>query len=246
MSEAEEKKPAEIIVSDVKEAKALELDLRNTSKETLEVFIEESTDADLFKEILVKNQDREDVIRLLYEHPNTPDEVRKNAASALNLPVVRSEAEYQALRKSLAEQKAQEIQQERLIRKIGKMSVSEKIKLAMKGGSEARGILLKDSNKLVVMSVLDNPRITDKEIEAIARSRSIFEDALRAVARNREWMKSYSIQVAMITNPKTPPGISMQYVPYMKKKDLSMLEKNKNVPEVLRTTAKKLLKQTKT
>jgi hypothetical protein len=76
----------------------------------------------------------------------------------------------------------------------------------------------------------------------MARNRSIIEDALRVIARNREWMKNYSITHALILNPKTPPAIAMRYIPKIKKRDLGLLAKNKNVPEAVRTMAKKLVK----
>lgn len=223
------------------EAFKIELDLAATSADTIEVFVEEASDPGVFKEIFEKNKSRYDVLKILLNNPNTPDDVRSEVANVMSLPVPSAEALAEQ-RRRLAEQKARDIQQERLVRKIQKMSVSEKIKLALKGGSEARGILMKDSNKLVVLSVLDNARITDSEVEAIARNRSVIEDALRVIAKNREWMKNYSITYGLVTNPKTPPAIAMRYIPKLKKRDLGLLEKNKNVSEAVRTMAKKLVK----
>ena len=222
-----------------KETEKIELDLASTSTETLELFVEEASDPDIFMEIFEKNKTRYDVLKILLDNPNTPDEVRNEVASMMSLPVPTAEALANE-RKKIAEQKAQGIQKERLVRRIQKMSVSEKIKMAMKGNSEARGILAKDSNKLVILSVLDNGRITDGEVEAMARNRSIIDDALRTIAKNRDWVKKYGIQYALVTNPKTPPAIAMRFIPYLKKKDIALLEKNKNVSEAVRTMAKKL------
>jgi hypothetical protein len=123
------------------------------------------------------------------------------------------------------------------------MSISEKIKIAMKGNSEARGILSKDANKLVLLSVLDNARITITEIEAMARNRSILDDALRVIAKNKEWTKNYAVVHALVTNPKTPPAISMRFLPTLKKRDMGLLTKNKNVSEAVRSMAKKFTKK---
>ena len=222
----------------------IELDLSNTSAETIEVFVEEASDPSIFMEIFEKNKTRYEILKILLNSPNTPEEVRQEVANVMSLPVPTVEALAQE-RKRMAEQKALDIQEERLVRRIQKMTVSEKIKIAMKGNGEARGILMKDSNKLVVMSVLSNARITESEIEAMARNRSIIEDALRAIAKNREWMKKYSIQLALVTNSKTPPAIAMRFIPTLKKKDISLLEKNKNVSEGVRAMAKKLAKTKK-
>lgn len=131
---------------------------------------------------------------------------------------------------------------ERLLLKIQKLGVSERIKLAMRCGAEERTILIKDANKQVMLAVLENPKITDTEIEAIAHNRTAPEEALRTISKNREWMKNYSIQLALIRNPKTPPGVSIRFVGNLKKRDLKLLELNRGVPEVVRAAAKKALR----
>jgi hypothetical protein len=137
--------------------------------------------------------------------------------------------------------RSREIRTQSILQKIQTLSVSERLQLAMKGGKEIRGILIKDTNKEVMLGVLDNQKITDTEIEMIARSRSISDEALRRIAKNREWLKNYAIVFALVTNPKTPPGISVGLVGNLKTKDLVILEKNKNVPDVVRSAGKRLL-----
>jgi hypothetical protein len=131
---------------------------------------------------------------------------------------------------------------ERLSFQIQGMSVSEKVKLAMRTGSkEVRAMLIKDSNKQVVLCALDNPLITEPEIEAAARNRSIPDEALRKIAKNREWMKNYSVQIALVTNPKTPPGVAVRFVNNLRNIDLRHLERNKGVSEAVRIAAKRAI-----
>jgi len=217
----------------------IELDYASTDMETIEVFVDESSDPEIFEEILRKNDEREEVIQLLYKHPNTPHNVRALAASALNLPVP-TEEDLALMRRRAAEQKARDMQKDRLVQKIAKMSIAQKVKIGLKGNGEVRTILARDSNKLVLLSVLENPRITDGEILALAKNRSTPDDAIRVIMHNRDWMKSYSIMFAIATHPKTPAAIAMRYLPLIKKKDIKLLAKNKNVTEAVRTMAKKL------
>jgi hypothetical protein len=63
-----------------------------------------------------------------------------------------------------------------LIRKIMFMNVKDRMKLAMKGDREARGILIRDSNKIVCSSVVKNPRITEQEVENISAMRTVAAD----------------------------------------------------------------------
>jgi hypothetical protein len=122
------------------------------------------------------------------------------------------------------------------------MGVGEKVKLAQTGNKAVRNVLLAESNKIVVLTALGNPKITEPEVEAVARNRSVVEDALREIAKNKEWMKSYSIMSAVIHNPKTPPGIAMKYVKFLKKRDIGLLSKNKGVSDAVRNAALRIVK----
>ncbi|MEW5765094.1 MAG: hypothetical protein ACOYXN_02250 [Acidobacteriota bacterium] len=127
-----------------------------------------------------------------------------------------------------------------LYQQILVMSVPAKIELALKGNKEARGLLIRDSNKVVQEAVLDSPKLTEVEIESIVRMRILSEDLFRKIERNMEWMKRYSIMKAFMTNPKVPPGLTLKYVARLADQDLRLLTKDRNVTEVLRREAKKM------
>ena len=223
------------------EQRQIGLDYKTTDLETIEVFVDETSDPEVFEDILRANDDREEVIKLLYKHPGTPHNVRVLAASALNMPVP-TEEDLALMRRRAAEQKARDVQKERLVQKIAKMTVAAKVKLALKGNGEVRTILSRDSNKLVIMSVLENARITDGEVLSMAKNRSTIEDAIRVIMKNREWMKNYSIMYAITTHPKTPANTAMRYLPMIRKKDIKLLQKDRNVSEAVRIMARKLAK----
>jgi len=213
-------------------------DLSTASKLSIELLIEDAVDVSVFGEIAKANKNRPEILTLLLDHPETPDEVRQQVSDVLSVPLKQ--------RSEIAKvQKTQEERAQTILQKIQKLSVSERIHLALRGGKEIRSILLRDPNKEVCMTVMENPKITETEIEVIAKSRSIAEEALRRIAKKREWMKNYNIIFALVTNPKTPPGIGLPLVSELKTRDLSILEKNKNVTEGIRATAKKLVRARK-
>ncbi|MBI5849166.1 MAG: hypothetical protein HZB31_14675 [Nitrospirae bacterium] len=214
------------------------LDYSVASKEVVEVLIEAADDADIFQEIASANITRPEILQVLYDHPDTPADVRSLISGSLHLPAKTTTAVART-------ERPKEVRVQNILQKIQTLTVSERVQLAMKGSREVRGILIKDTNKEVMLSVLDNQKITDTEIELIARSRSIHEEALRRISKNREWLKSYAVVHALVTNPKTPPGISMGLIGEIKTKDLIILEKNKNVPEVIRGASKRLLQARK-
>lgn len=127
-----------------------------------------------------------------------------------------------------------------IYKQILSMKVSHKIKLALKGNKEARGILIKDSNKLVCTAVLKNPRITEGEVAVIASSKSAIEDLLRLIGANSQWMRNYQIKVALINNPKCPNQLSQKLLPMLYDKDLAALCKSRGIPSALKQSAERL------
>lgn len=216
----------------------LGIDLATASKELIELLIEDALDTSTFKEIAKASINRPEILTILLENPDTPDDVRQDVSRSLHVPV-KTQKEIVKVKKP-PEERTQSI-----LQRIQKLSVSERIHLAMRGGKEIRTILLRDSNKEVALTVLDNPKVTDTEIELIAKSRSIADEALRKITKKREWMKNYGVIISLVTNPKTPPGIAIPLVSELKTKDIAILEKNKNVVEGVRATAKKLLRARK-
>jgi len=214
------------------------IDLSTASEVLVELIIEDAVDPLVYEEIARANSHRSEILRLLLDSPETPDETRGLVSGMLNIPakpkseIVRAE-------------KTPEVRSQSILQRIQKLKVSERIQLALRGGKEIRTILMRDPNKEVCLTVLENPKLTDTEVEIIARSRSIPDEALRKITKKREWMKNYNIMLALLTNPKLPSGIALPLVSELKTRDLAMLEKNRNVSEGLRGTAKKLLRARK-
>jgi len=120
---------------------------------------------------------------------------------------------------------------------------AQKAILAMKGGREERIILVRDTNKVVAMGVLKNPRITDTEIEAIAKMRNVTDEVLRMLGNTREWVKSYSVVHSLVGNPRTPQAVSVNFISRLHTKDLKQLATSREVPELIRRMAKKTVDQ---
>lgn len=127
-----------------------------------------------------------------------------------------------------------------LIKRIMFMNVKDRLKLAMKGDREARSILIRDSNRVIAAAVVNNPRVTDQEIENIAAMRTVAEDVLRLIAANRAWARSYSIIHNLVRNPRTPIPTVMGIMPRIRTKDLIGLNQNRNVSETVRRHALRL------
>lgn len=127
-----------------------------------------------------------------------------------------------------------------LFQRIQNMSLTEKIQLGMKGDREARTILIRDSNKMIQLAVINNPRITESEVVNIAHSRNVKEEVLRKIANTKEWTKLYQVRVALVNNPKTPIAVALRFISTLMTNDLKSLATSKSVPSAIRTAARRL------
>lgn len=124
-----------------------------------------------------------------------------------------------------------------MINRIMRMNMKDRIRLAMKGDREARNILIRDPNRIVAQAVLQNPRITDNEIEKISAMRTVPEDVLRLIAVNRQWSGKYSVAHNLARNPRTPIGNVMGILTRLQQRDLIALSKNRNISDAVRRQA---------
>lgn len=124
---------------------------------------------------------------------------------------------------------------------VQRMTVFQKIKLARVGNKEARGLLVRDRNKIVAVAAVSSPKMTDNEAVAIAQSRSVSDEVLRMVATNRQWTRNYQVKLALSTNPKTPQPMAMKFINYLQDNDLRSMVKSKDVPTAVSTHARRIL-----
>ncbi len=165
---------------------------------------------------------REFIAEMLVE---TPEQLAANAQAVIN-----------------AEKLEGDVSPERisLIRRIMFMTVKDRVKLAIKGDREARGILIRDSNKIVASGVIHNPLLTDQEVESIAAMRQISDEVLRLIGMNRAWARSYPIIHNLARNPRTPMATAVHILPRIRTKDLNAISLNRNVSEAVRRQAYRL------
>jgi len=123
------------------------------------------------------------------------------------------------------------------------MTVGERIKLALKGNKDARAILIRDPNRLIQQFVMQNPRISDDEVVAIARNRNLDSEILRKIGDHKYWPRNYQVRLALVTNPKTPLATVLHYVNSIMERDLRLLAKSKNVSATVVAQARRMLAQ---
>ncbi len=127
--------------------------------------------------------------------------------------------------------------------KILTMSISDKVKLAFKGGRTERMILVRDRNRLICGAVMRNPRMSESEAEAIAGMRNVDDEVLRLITTRRDFISKYSVVLNLARNPKAPIGVVLPLINRLTLRDLKGLKDDKGVAETVRATARKLFQQ---
>lgn len=124
--------------------------------------------------------------------------------------------------------------------RLSMMTVADRMKVAMQGSREERSILVRDPNRLVSAAVLSSPRLTESEVETIARMTNVSDEVLRALGSSRVWTKNYSVVAALTRNAKTPIPVALTLLNRLTERDVKMLGSDRNIPEPVRLSARKI------
>jgi hypothetical protein len=128
-----------------------------------------------------------------------------------------------------------------LYRRIGVMTVQEKINLAYSGGKEERRVLIGDSNNLVGQAVLKSRGLTVNEVESFCAMRHLDDEIFRQIALKRDWMRQPAVILALVKNPSVPIAITLPLVKHLSIRNLKAVGKDPNLPEGIRITARKII-----
>lgn len=129
------------------------------------------------------------------------------------------------------------------LQKVSRLTVGERVQLAMKGNKEERYILIRDGSKVVSSAVLESPKVTDQEVEMFASMKNVQESVLRGIAGKRKFMKTYAVVRSLANNPRCPLDVQLTILKNLLNNDLRGVAMNKNVSETARKVALKLFQE---
>ena len=88
--------------------------------------------------------------------------------------------------------------------KFDELKIFEKIRLATIGNAYCRSVLIRDSNRLVAMSVIRSPSISDMEVVAAAANRAVCDDVIRFIFEQPRVHQGLRDKQALVNNPECP------------------------------------------
>jgi hypothetical protein len=184
---------------------------------------------------------------LLAQIPNLDIEAQRLIAQIDSEPsILPTDAEVHAQLQSIfSSEELDQISDETLTtyQKVLRLSHPEKVRIALLGGKEERTILIRDPSRQIASLVLRNPKITDSEMDAFAQMRNLDGQILREMAENRSFIKRYTVVHSLVKNPKVPSPTALNLLKLLRDMDLKNLERDRNIPELIRRQAKRIRDQ---
>ncbi len=126
--------------------------------------------------------------------------------------------------------------------RIRQLNVAQKVRLALMGNSAERGILIRDTNKVVARTVIRSPAVTDSEVLAYAKNKSLIDEVISYIASNRKWTRHYAVKLNLVKNPKTPTTEAMRFLTHLRLSDLRLVAKSRDVAGPISKAAKNMIK----
>lgn len=126
---------------------------------------------------------------------------------------------------------------------INKLTIPQKIRLALLGNASHRAILVRDANKMVSMAAIKSPAVTDQEAAKYAYNKSLPDEIIKVIADRRDWTRNYQVKLYLVNNPKCPLSAGLHFLPHLRPFDLKAVAKSKNVAQAIAQAAQNLIKQ---
>lgn len=103
--------------------------------------------------------------------------------------------------------------------------------------------LLSDPDPIVIGNILNNPKMTEKEIVRIASKRPNSPKILTLISTHKKWGTRYTIKKALVQNPYTPPRISLGLLEFLFAQDLKGVAKDGSLHPQIRMAATERLEE---
>ncbi|RLE23156.1 MAG: hypothetical protein DRJ61_04970 [Acidobacteria bacterium] len=131
----------------------------------------------------------------------------------------------------------------RLLLKLPKLTLGERVGLARRTHRALYGPLFASAESPVIVSLLENPRLTESDVVQLLNSKNPNPVVFFAVLRSPRWAPRRGIRMAMARNPSTPLPVALSAVAELGPGELKGLVEDPGLPENVRVGVLGLLKK---
>ena len=126
--------------------------------------------------------------------------------------------------------------------RIRELNIAQKVRLALMGSATERGILIRDTNKVVARTVIRSPAVTDAEVLQYSKNKSLIDEVINYIASNKKWTRHYRLKLNLVMNPKCPTAEAMRFLNHLRLSDLRMVARSRDVPGPVAKAARNLVR----
>jgi hypothetical protein len=136
-----------------------------------------------------------------------------------------------------------QLRPERPLKQRGRpLTLGERKALARSGRRDLMMFLLRDPHPDVVRILLDNPRLTERDVVAVAAARPAVPESLAAVADHRRWSTRHVVKRALVLNPHTPVHVALRLATTLTSADWREIAGDNHLAAALRAHVAELLR----
>jgi hypothetical protein len=121
------------------------------------------------------------------------------------------------------------------------MTLGERKTLARGGRRDLVAALLRDPDARVIANLLENPRLTERDVVTVAARRPVRGEVLRQIFISR-WCARYHVKRALVMNPHTPGDVALRLVLALAPADLQKVADDAQLAAPVRAQARAALR----
>jgi len=101
--------------------------------------------------------------------------------------------------------------------------------LARKPDFKMIGRVARDQDHRVIEQLLNNPRLTERDVVRIAAVRPIAPKVLEVIYKHPKWMTRYSVKKTIVLNPHSPLSIALRLLAFLNPADLEQVSSSQEL-----------------
>jgi hypothetical protein len=127
------------------------------------------------------------------------------------------------LRSSRAMRSSGETLPEGFAKRLGSLTLGQRKQLSRDPRRKNIELLVFDAAPVVIRELLNNPRITERDVVRIASRHQAPPEVLDEVCRSDRWITQYSIKKTLVFNPRTPAAFAVGLLSHLREDDIKLI-----------------------
>ena len=128
-----------------------------------------------------------------------------------------------------------------LLTNVNKLTVGERVASARHCNGTLAKALMFDPELSVFEALLENQRLREEDLVALASSPRAAPEQLRLLSAYRKWSYRYAIRKALVLNPLTPRAAAASQLRHLRRTDLRAIHGNPSTSTYLRRCIERLI-----